>query len=101
MPAGTQPDTGSRLLRADAFVPSPRQTRDHWAADRHGRITRPQSITVTLEALDVRVIGPDRAEAGFLQRYQSDTFSDVVDKRLELVWERDDWYVLAKKYENP
>ncbi len=83
------------------FEPAAGQTRAAWTADRRLRITRPQSITISIEALELRVIGPDRAQASFVQHYRSDTFSDTVYKRLELIWDRDDWYILRESIAEP
>lgn len=88
-------------LYAPNFEPATGETRDAWAANRRLRIAHPRSITVSLDALELRITGPDRAHASFVQHYRSDTYSDTVHKQLELIWDRDDWYILREDVTAP
>lgn len=80
---------------ARAFRPA-RGDRGTWAAQRRERLTQPSSITVDLDQIEVQITGVDRATVTFQQRYTADHFRDEVRKQLDLVWQDDDWYILAE-----
>jgi hypothetical protein len=42
-----------------------------------------------------------RAEARFLQRYSSPSYSDVVRKSLQLIEDGDDWRIVTERAETP
>jgi chromosome segregation ATPase len=76
--------TGSRSLAA-------------WSALRRQRILAPMSIEVTLEGIEVELLGPDRATARFVQSYDSQSFSDRVVKLVELHRDEDRWRIVAEE----
>ncbi len=82
---------------ASGFQPPEGLDRPAWEALRRLRVVRPRWIEVILDELEVRVVGPDRALAAFLQRYSSDTFSDQVEKTLTLVEETGRWRILREE----
>jgi hypothetical protein len=79
------------------FVPTGGLGRGEWAAQRRSRVLRPASIRVSLGAVSQTVAGADRVEVTFEQSYETDTYSDRVTKRLDLVWEDGGWKITAEK----
>lgn len=77
---------------SDDFVPPDGMTIESWRAQRRDRLTRPNRIEVSLS--DFRRVGFNKISSGdrqlelvkvrFHQVYESDTFSDEVDKELQL-----------------
>ena len=67
-------------------------SRQRWEAQRRDRVTRPSSISVGISAFrrvgfSAQRVGDRKTElveVRFRQAYQSDTFSDEVDKVLQL-----------------
>ena len=81
------------------FEPPGQASREGWEAERKQRISRPSRIEVRVALLELRVTGVDRSEIEFLQSYESDRFSDVVVKTLELVREGGSWKIAAERLE--
>ncbi|RMH21980.1 MAG: hypothetical protein D6696_04545 [Acidobacteria bacterium] len=79
------------------FRPPGGLTRTAWEEQRRQRLRRPRFIDVVLDDLQASIVGIDRAEATFVQRYRSDAYQDVTRKRLRLIWEDDDWRILAEE----
>ncbi len=73
---------------SESFLPEGRADRKTWEQERRERITRPARIRVTLENIQITVFR-DRTEVTFDQRYDSESYSDQVGKKLVLVWEGD------------
>ena len=67
--------------------------REDWAQLRRGRLSKPSSITVSVEELNVRVDGPTSARAEFRQTYSSDIYRDVTSKVLEFIKSGDKWLI--------
>lgn len=65
------------------FVPEGGLSRATWEQQRRDRITRPSRIAVRALKPEVAKVGEDRVRVSFVQEYQSDTFSDQVNKVLE------------------
>ena len=59
-------------------------TREEWLEQRKERLKTPEYIKVTLSKIDVNVENIDRVNVNFLQKYESDTYSDTVMKTLML-----------------
>jgi hypothetical protein len=78
---------------ANEFVPPDRLSRDEWETQRFTRLRKPAWIKIELGDFRQRSIGRDRVSVTFSQAYSSDTFSDTVDKTLELVWEEGAWKI--------
>ncbi len=81
---------------APDFAPADGTTRALWEEQRRVRVARPASLEVTVRDLEQEVLAPDRVAVSFNQTYQSDTFGDVVDKTLELVWVDDAWKIVSE-----
>ena len=75
------------------FEPAGGLGRSAWEEQRRRRISAPDRIDVKLALLDVRVGSPGTAELDVLQSYESESYSDVVVKTLELVREPGGWKI--------
>jgi tetratricopeptide (TPR) repeat protein len=69
---------------AEDFRPEGGVSRATWEAQRKERITRPKSIKVGVVKPQFVALGDGRVRVSFLQEYESDSFSDQVNKVLEL-----------------
>ncbi|HEX4871173.1 MAG TPA: tetratricopeptide repeat protein [Nevskiaceae bacterium] len=69
---------------APAFTPEGGLTRNAWEIQRRDRISRPKKIAVRATNPQIVRMGGDRVRVSFLQEYESDSFSDQVNKVLEL-----------------
>ena len=67
--------------------------RDAWELHRTERIERPESIEVTLDALEIVASGPDSATVRFHQAYVAGAYRDHVTKTLALIWEEGYWRI--------
>lgn len=74
------------------FIPSAKQTRAAWEAERRNRIAGKSSITLKLENLKVAVNG-NTATAKFRQNYRADALSVSSRKTLELIKTGDHWLI--------
>jgi tetratricopeptide (TPR) repeat protein len=66
------------------FIPEGGLSRSAWEQQRRDRILRPKSIAVRALNPEITKVGDDRVRASFVQEYKSDSFSDQVNKVLEL-----------------
>lgn len=82
---------------SSGFQPPEGSSREAWAATRRARILKPTRIEVSLDQIEIRKVGADRAAASFVQSYASDLFSDVAVKTLDLVWEEERWKILRER----
>jgi tetratricopeptide (TPR) repeat protein len=62
-----------------------RMSREAWEAQRKERIAKPRKIQVTIEALEVKFAGDNRATVTFRQHYRSDTLKVSNGKILVMV----------------
>ncbi len=85
---------------SQAFRPSRGLSRGAWAAQRRQRLTGPRFIELSLVFEEARSVGVGQGWARFRQAYRSDTYRDAVTKRLELVWEDQDWKIAQEIVEN-
>jgi tetratricopeptide (TPR) repeat protein len=69
---------------AEDFRPEGGISRATWESQRKDRITRPKSIKVGVVKPQYIALGDGRVRVSFLQEYESDSFSDQVNKVLEL-----------------
>ena len=69
---------------APDFAPEGGLSRASWEQQRRDRISRPSRIAVRALNPEIIRIGADRVRVNFTQDYQSDSFSDQVNKALEL-----------------
>jgi uncharacterized protein (TIGR02266 family) len=79
------------------FTPANGVSRSQWRATRIERLSTPQHIRVSITALEIEMLAPDRARAHFFQNYRSDQFEDTVRKRLDLGLEDGRWRILEER----
>lgn len=90
-------DVTTYLAHYDAsFVPEGGLTRATWEKQRRDRITRPSRIAVRAANPEVVKVGDDRVRVNFLQEYQSDSFSDQVNKTLEFKSNAGGWKIVRE-----
>ena len=90
-------DVAAYLAHYDAsFVPEGGLTRATWEQQRRDRITRPSRIAVRAANPEVVKVGDDRVRVNFLQEYQSDSFSDQVNKTLEFKSNAGGWKIVRE-----
>jgi len=78
---------------AATFTPDAGLSREDWDQLRRVRITPRERISVTVEELNVRMDGEERAFAEFQQVYRSNVFNDRVLKRLEMIKVNGKWLI--------
>jgi hypothetical protein len=78
------------------FTPMNGLSLEGWEVMRRGRLTGPGFISITVEDLEVEEEGPGRAEARFVQLYDSNVLQDSCVKLLALVWEDGGWKIVAE-----
>lgn len=81
---------------APDFVPEGGLSRATWEQQRRDRITRPSRISVRAINPEVSKIGDDRVRVSFVQEYQSDAFSDQVNKVLEFRNTNGSWKIVRE-----
>ena len=74
------------------FVPGDGVTRQTWERRRRERLETPSFVRVEVDDLEIRD-EDGRLEAWFTQRYESDSFHDVVTKYLSFVREDGAWLI--------
>jgi hypothetical protein len=67
-----------------------------WKRIRRSIISRPESIKISVDDFDFKILEAQNATIAFDQRYTSNLFSDVVRKQLELRLEKDGWKILRE-----
>lgn len=96
--AWSNQDVGSYLdSYADEFVPDDNQGLSAWKQERRLRLKRPGYIKITLSDMKVNLLGKDYAEVRFEQRYQSDTYGDIVTKQLLMRKYDDKWLITQER----
>lgn len=78
---------------APSFTPDGGLSREDWNQLRRARITPRETISVTVEQLNVRMDGEERAFAEFQQVYRSNVFNDRVMKTLEMIKVNGKWLI--------
>ena len=69
------------------FLPADGTERSAWEDLRRRRLAAPSFIEVSVAFIDSEFAGAEEASVSFIQQYRSDSFSDTVRKRLDMVWE--------------
>lgn len=87
---------GYLALYAPDFAPEGGLTRAAWEQQRRERISRPARIAVRALSPEISRIGADRVRVNFVQDYQSDSFSDQVNKTLELRATEAGWKIVRE-----
>ena len=67
-----------------------------WEQQRRDRIARPSRIAVRALNPQIVKVGDDRVRVSFVQEYQSDTFSDQVNKVLEFKSSSSGWKIVRE-----
>lgn len=68
-----------------------------WAAQRKAKLTRPKSIAIGIEDLEVTLLDENTARAKFKQDYRSTTYHDQVFKQMTLTKQGESWKISAEK----
>jgi protein involved in temperature-dependent protein secretion len=90
-------DAGAYLATyADDFTPEGGQTRAAWEQQRRERIAKPARIKVEVKDMTTVRAGTDRVRASFVQGYESDNYSDSVNKVLELKQVNGAWKIVRE-----
>lgn len=84
---------------ASDFSPVGGASREEWEALRRERLSAPSFVKVSVAFLDFET-GESGAMVRFNQSYESDTFSDVVTKTLQLVREEGAWKIARETVED-
>ena len=79
------------------FDPDGDRSRATWESMRRRLVGKPGPISVRVDELEVRPVGPDRVVTEFRQRYSSTDYRDVVVKQLEWVREGGQWRILSER----
>ncbi len=83
------------------FRPADGLSRSVWEAQRRTRLSRPGFIEVEVEGLEIDLQSPEAAAATFVQRYRSNTYSDLVRKTLRLARVDGAWRIVAETSREP
>lgn len=78
------------------YFPSDVSSRSDWEQQRQDRLTRPKSIKVQIDRLQVEMIDEQTASAVFRQRYRSERVSDTVRKQLRLKQLDSRWLIIEE-----
>lgn len=81
---------------APEFSPAGGLSREAWEAQRRERVGGPEYIRVRVRDPDIQVVNDDTARVTFEQEYESDTYSDVTTKMLDLRRSGDRWLILRE-----
>ena len=79
------------------FDPGGGATREDWRAWRTQRLDEPEFVRVTLDSVQLRLLGDNRVSASFVQRYESESYKDVADKSLVFILEDNDWKIVSER----
>ena len=82
---------------ASEFKPSRGLSRNAWEKGRRKRLANPAFIKITLANVVVDLRGEDLAKITFRQKYQSDTYSDEVDKEITVKMINDKWLITRER----
>ncbi len=79
------------------YRPPHSMSRDAWEAQRVQRIAKPDFIQVGISNLESDLFTPDHGQVSFDQSYRSDNYRDNTRKILEVVFEDNEWKILAER----
>ena len=82
---------------ASEFKPSRGLSRSAWEKGRRKRLANPAFIKITLTNVVVDFRGEDLAKITFRQEYQSDTYSDEVNKEITVKMINDKWLITRER----
>lgn len=82
---------------SSAYIPAKGLTRARWEAQRKVRLAKPKFIKITLSNPKVTMHSDKHAEINFTQSYQSDTYSDRVNKIIVMTREDGNWLIAEER----
>lgn len=78
------------------YTPPAGQALADWQEERRERLSGPRFIRLDVSELRVELLGEDYAQATFMQKYQSDTYSDLVTKLLLFSRQDGRWLIVQE-----
>lgn len=81
---------------APDFQPAGGLSREAWENQRRDRVGGPDRIQVRVRNPDIEIVNDERARVTFEQEYESDSYSDVTNKVLDLRRAGDRWLILRE-----
>lgn len=78
-----------------SFVPEKGMQRSVWAQQRKQRLNKPGDIKISLKNINI-VINGDKANADFVQVYQSGTLNDTMNKQLQFERINSKWMIVKE-----
>jgi len=81
----------------DNFYPEKFNSKDSWVADRRSKIENKKNIKIEISNIKIISFGGNNFLAQFTQSYNSDSFSDVVDKHATVIF-KDNSYKISGEY---
>jgi len=82
---------------AQDFNPPQGLQREKWEMQRRLRLRRPRWVKVSVSQIKIEALRKNHARVQFLQHYQSDSFSDVTRKELQLYKSAKGWRIEVEK----
>lgn len=79
------------------YKPDNGMSRNSWVQSRHYRLKKPSWIKVSLSDFDVQKNTGKQAVVKFKQSYQSNSFREVSDKQMVLIYTDDGWRIYREK----
>ncbi|MDH3746451.1 MAG: TIGR02266 family protein [Acidobacteriota bacterium] len=80
-----------------SFVPASEGSLEQWRATRRSRLLAPTRIRIAVTGFETISQSADKAVVRFTQAYRSETYSDTVNKTLELVREAGAWKIRSER----
>ena len=81
---------------ADNYYPKKFDSKDSWVTDRRSKIKNKKNIKVKISNIKIISFGENSFLAQFTQSYSSDSFSDVVDKHITVVLEKNSFKITGE-----
>ena len=81
---------------ADSFYPKKFNSKDSWITDRRSKIKNKKNIGIKISNIKVISFGENNSLLQFTQSYNSDSFSDVVDKHITVVLEENSFKITGE-----
>ncbi len=81
---------------ASSFKPA-KGSSAKWRMQRHIRLKRPDYIRITLSDISFVDVNDERVRVDFTQKYESNTYSDVDRKRLDIILVDGQWKIFREK----
>ena len=81
---------------ADSFYPKKFNSKDSWVADRRNKIENKKNISIKISNIKIISFGENNFLAQFTQSYDSDSFSDVVNKHTTVIFENNSFKITGE-----